>query len=229
MGASSPISLSRGFRFLLPTLGPAVPGVNGDVRIALLNAPARVLGGIVFGSEVAALPPRPRPRSRLAAGGGSSKMWLSSDGRPAARQGIRIPQDCGTARRRVFPCRRVRRPRRVLRHLARQPFGTRRAARRPAPRAHGNRSPSARHVAPRPGVRHAGRCARQARFPAPGVSPGRWWYAPVRALPRMWRTVPLRCVDRLGCSCAARHWFGTRRCRHSPGSSSRLRRPQATT
>ena len=36
-------------------------------------------------------------------------------------QGIRTPHMCGIARRRVFPCRRLRQPRRVLRHLARQP------------------------------------------------------------------------------------------------------------
>ena len=35
--------------------------------------------------------------------------------------------------------------------------------------------------------------------------PGRRWHAPVRALPRTWRTVPLRCVDRLCCAVAARH------------------------
>ena len=49
----------------------------------------------------------------------------------------------------------------------------------------------ARHVAPRPGSRHAGSCpAGAGSLPRPGGPPGRRWYASVRALPRMWRTVP---------------------------------------
>ena len=47
---------------------------------------------------------------------------------------------------------------------------------------------------------------------------------PLRALPRSWRTVPLRCVDRLCCCFAARHWCSSRCCYHTPGSSSRQRR-----
>ena len=60
----------------------------------------------------------------------------------------------------------------------------------------------ARHVAPRPGSAHAGMFFQPAQFPAP-AAPGRRWYAPTRALPRAWRTVPLRCVDRLCCAAAA--------------------------
>ena len=49
----------------------------------------------------------------------------------------------------------------------------------------------ARHVAPRPGSRHAGSCpAGAGSLPRLGGPPGRRWYASVRALPRMWRTVP---------------------------------------
>ena len=74
---------------------------------------------------------RPRAASR---GRGRIQKSSSCDGRPGVRQDIRIPAPkCGTARRRVFPRRLMRRPRRVSRHLARQPFGTRRAARRPIP------------------------------------------------------------------------------------------------
>ena len=94
----------------------------------------------------------------------------------------------------------MRQPRRVSRHLARQPFGTRRAARCPSPGHDRDRSPS--------------RTTRRATtwFPPRRVSPGRrglpaprrppWpsWYAPLRALPRIRRTVPLRCVDRLCCA-----------------------------
>ena len=63
----------------------------------------------------------------------------------------------------------------------------------------------ARHVAPRPGSRHAGLPGRHA-LSVPRRPPWPSWYAPLRALPRIRRTVPLRCVDRLCCSSAARHW-----------------------
>ena len=81
----------------------------------------------------------------------------------------------------------------------------------------------ARHVAPRPGSRHAGLPGRH------GLS-APWrpsWPSVVRLPPRAttnWATVPLRCVDRLCCSSAARHWGSTRCCHHTPGSSSRQRR-----
>ena len=49
----------------------------------------------------------------------------------------------------------------------------------------------ARHVAPRPGSRHAGSCpAGAGSLPRLGGLPWPSWYASVRALPRMWRTVP---------------------------------------
>ena len=62
----------------------------------------------------------PRPRH-----GGRERVGsvFSSNGRPGTRQGVRTPhRGAAIARRRVFPCRHMRRPRRVLRHLARQPF-----------------------------------------------------------------------------------------------------------
>ena len=67
----------------------------------------------------------------------------------------------------------------------------------------------ARHVAPRPGSRHAGALARQARGPsralaallAVGGTP------PPRALPRMWRTVP---CDASSTAYAAALQHGTR-------------------
>ena len=113
----------------------------------------------------------------------------------------------------------------LSRHLARQPFGTRRAARCPSPGHDRDRSPS--------------RTTRRATtwFPPRRVSPGRHGLPaprrpplavggtlPLRALPRSWRTVPLRCVDRLCCCFAARHWCSSRCCYHTPGSSSRQRR-----
>ena len=73
-------------------------------------------------------------------------------------QGIRTPHKCDIARRRVFPRRRMRQPRRVFRHLARQPSA------RSAPCG------SARHFAPRPGAPPRRGVPRPARSPAPGGS-----------------------------------------------------------
>ena len=72
-------------------------------------------------------------------------------------QGIRTPHVCGIARRRVFPRRRMRQPRRVFRHLARQPSA------RSAPRD------PARHFAPRPGAPPRRSVPRPARSPAPAA------------------------------------------------------------
>ena len=66
------------------------------------------------------------------------------------------------------------------------------------------------------------RQARPLRASAPPLAVG--GTLPARALPRIWRTVPLRCADRLCCCFAARHWCSSRCCHHTPGSSSRQRR-----
>ena len=84
----------------------------------------------------------------------------------------------------------------------------------------------ARHVAPRPGSRHAGSCpAGAGSLPRLGGLP---WPSVVRLRPRATANVAygaLRCVvDRLCCCVAARHWRSSRRCFHTPGSSSRQRR-----
>jgi len=146
----------------------------------------------------------PRPRSRPGAKRGS----LSSNGRPGTRRGVRTPHlraampvdayslavSCG-GRRRVF------------RQRARRPCSAR-AAPRAAP-------PGARRGFPVPrDASHHGPAAATPVFPASRVSArcgllAVGGAAPIRALPRMWRTVPLRCVDRLRCSVAAWHWVVT--------------------
>ena len=113
----------------------------------------------------AALPPGTASAAPGGRGRGSSRvaqfLW-------ATRCPSRHPdpaQPCGIARRRVFPCRPVRRPRRVFRHLARQPFGTRRAAR--CPSCGHDRDPSRSRATRRATTRGPPRpaVARQTRFP----------------------------------------------------------------
>ena len=85
----------------------------------------------------------------------------------------------------------MRQPRRVSRHLARQPFGTRRAARRPSLRTRQGPLP-----VPHDTSRHDLVPATPVKPGRRGVPPAPWrpswpsWSASVRALPRMWRTVP---------------------------------------
>ena len=83
----------------------------------------------------------------------------------------------------------------------------------------------ARHVAPRPGSRHAGLPGRRA-FSAPRRP---YWPSVVRFPPARYHEVgvpvPLRCVDRLCCCVAARHWRSFSLPLSTPGSSSRQRRP----
>ena len=63
-----------------------------------------------------------------------------------------------------------------------------------------------------------------------GVPPAPWrpsWPSVVRLPPRATANVAygaMRCVDRVRCCVAARHWRSSRRCFHTPGSSSRQRR-----
>ncbi len=123
-------------------------------------------------------------------------------------------RSCGNARRRVFPCRLLRRPRRVLRHLARQPSA--RAAPRAALFRHGGVPPPARCVAPR---LFTATPVPRLRVSAPCGFPGRWWSAPIRALPRTWRTVP--CDASTAYAAALRH--GT--CRHRGVTPSRRALP----
>ena len=150
---------------------------------------------------------------------------LSSNGRPGTRQGIRTPHPgaalpvdayslavaCGSrgVSPDIWPAS-LSAP--AVPRVARLPDTTGTAPR------------PARHVAPRPDYRHAGRLPGRHGLSAPRRSSWPLWYAFVRTLPRIWRTVPLRCVDRLSCSFAARHWVSTRCCHHTPGSSSRQRR-----
>ena len=197
--------------------------VKDHVLSDMLNADGGIVSGavrlLVVALEIGAgwsIGARPA----TAPGGRGRVQWmLSSYGRPVARQGIRIPHHrCDTARRRVFPCRRMRQPRRVFRHLARQPFGTRRTVRCPS-LGHDRVLPvphdTSRHDLVR---RHAGvaPAARRSACIAALLAVGR--YAPIRALPPMWYTVPLRCVDRLCCCVAARHWVSTQCCHLTPGS-----------
>ena len=52
---------------------------------------------------------------------------------------------------------------------------------------------------------------------------------PIRALPQLWRTVPLRCVDRLLLRCCSMRHLGTPlRCLHNAGHFVRQRHPRAT-
>ena len=100
----------------------------------------------------------------------------------------------------------MRQPRRVSRHLARQPFGTRRAARCPSLRTRQGPLPVPHDTSRHDLVPATPVCPAGALSPAPRRPPWPSWYAPLRALPRIRRTVPLRCVDRLCCCVAARHW-----------------------
>ena len=85
----------------------------------------------------------------------------------------------------------MRQPRRVSRHLTRQPFGTRRAARCPSLRTRQGPLP-----VPHDTSRHDLVPATPVKPGRRGVPPAPWrpswpsWSASVRALPRMWRTVP---------------------------------------
>ena len=59
-----------------------------------------------------------------------------------------------------------------------------------------------------------------AAIPRRRGSPGRCWHAPVRALQRTWRTVPLRCVDRLLLrNRSGGTWGARRRPSHDAGPS----------
>ena len=102
----------------------------------------------------------------------------------------------------------MRRPRRVSRHLARQPFGTRRAARCPSLRTRQGPLPvphdTSRHdLVPATPVCPAG----AGSLPRLG---GPSWPSVVRFRPARYHEVgvqvPLRCVDRVRCCVAARHW-----------------------
>ena len=102
----------------------------------------------------------------------------------------------------------MRQPRRVSRHLARQPFGTRRAARCPSLRTRQGPLPvphdTSRHdLVPATPVKPG----RRGVPPAPRRPP---WPSVVRFPPARYHEVgvpvPLRCVDRLRCCFAARHW-----------------------
>ena len=152
----------------------------------------------------AASPRRSRPAAATAAGSGRGS--LSSNGRPGTRQGVRTPHlRAANARRRVFPRRLLRRPRRVFRQLARQPCSAR-AAPRVARLRHDGVSPSRAvrrttiHLPPR---RFPRRCAfpRLAAFLAVGG------ITPIRALPRMWRTVP--CDASTAYAAASQHGTGS--------------------
>ena len=103
----------------------------------------------------------------------------------------------------------MRQPRRVSRHLARQPFGTRRIARCPSSRHDRDRSPSrttrraTTWFPPR-------RSARQARGPSRALAA--LLAVMVRLRPRATANVAygaMRCVDRVRCCFAARHLVST--------------------
>ena len=132
-----------------------------------------------------------RARRRVKRPGPAYGLVLLGD--PALPAGSPDPAtSCGMALRRVFPCRRMRRPRRASRHLSRQPFGT------PASCVAPNRDTTSDRsaVAARPRATacchlHA-RLIRQAR--AVSRAPqrnGRRGYAPIHARPR--RGVPCPC------------------------------------
>ena len=108
-----------------------------------------------------------------------------------------------------------------LRHLARQPFGTRRAARCPVPRARQGSLPATRDTS-----RHdlitaeTPECPPAARFRASRL-PDRRWYRPRPRVTATWRTVPLRCVDRptLHTVAAVGTWDTLQRPSHNAGPS----------
>ena len=103
-----------------------------------------------------------------ATGDGSQKSLVLMGGpAPFGASGPRT-QECDTAHRRVFLRRLVRRPRRVSRHLARQPFGTRRAARCPVSRARQGSLPVTRDTSRHDlTVAETPECSPAARLPAP--------------------------------------------------------------
>ena len=174
------------------------------------------------------MPRRPRRPAAAIAAGSEARGSLSSNGRPGTRQGVRTPHlSCGNARRRVFPCRLLRRPRRVFRHLARQPV-------RHAPR---RALPLLRHdgVLPVPrDASHHGLVRRHAGFP--GIArfralrlPGRWWCRPHPRATADMADRALRCVDRLRCSVCSlalgRHRWVTPSRRALPSRPCRAWRP----
>ena len=136
-------------------------------------------------------------------------------------QVVRISQRvAASALRRVFPCRRMRRPRRVSRHLSRQPFGAPAAVRCPGSGYDiGSLLCHARDLAPRPvAICTPDNFVRPARCPRAAAQWPLWSRPPSRATAR-WRPVPLRRVDRTAAR-LRRGTFDTIRCLLTPDTLS---------
>ena len=172
---------------------------------------------LCFGREKRA----PRPRERPGA------VVLSFAGRPGTRQGSPDPAPwCGIA-----PLTRIPLPSHAaaaaclatsgppaIRHPPRRALSV-------SPDTTGTAPRPARHVAPRPGSRHAGRPAGAGSLPRLGGPPGRQLYA---SPPRATTKLAYRCLCDASTDYAAALQRGTGAasiCRfHTPGSSSRPRR-----
>ena len=156
------------------------------------------------------------PRPRRAAG--EPVEELSCDGQSVPCQAGRPDSAtrCGVARQRVFPCRRMRRPRRVLKTPVPPAFGTPAAARCPDT-GHdiGSLLCHARDLAPRPvAFCTPDRSSGPRGYRAPQRN-GRRGYAPPSRATATWRSVPLRRVDRSAARLRRGTW-DTFRCHLTP-------------
>ena len=205
------------------------PGVTDNVPYRRARrarrSPCRSSGIVSSRWESARLPLWTRP---AAARGGRGRVRWFAQFLCATRCPSRHPdpaQPCGTARRRVFPYRLVRRPRRVYRHLPASPSAP------AAPRVALSPGTKGSLPVPRDMSRHDPRSA------APGCSPGRRAFRALAALPAVvgmplsarYRGHGVRCLcdasTALRCASQPRHLCPALWCCHlTRGSSSRQRR-----
>ena len=127
------------------------------------------------------------PRPLEAAGSGT--CVFSSNGRPGTRRGVRTPHSRAAMPVDAYSLAVSCGGRGVSSDIwPASLFGTRRAARRPSSGTTGIAPRPARCVAPRSFCRHADFPALRVSAPCGFLAVG--GIAPIRALPRMWRTVP---------------------------------------
>ena len=156
--------------------------------------------------SAAALPLRPHPAAAIAAG---SEAWsLSSNGRPGTRLGVRTPHLRAAMPVDAYSLAVSCGGRGVSCDIWPASLSARAAPRAALSRARRGSPRPARCVAPRSIRRHAGfpaHCAfpRHAAFLAVGGA------APIRALPRIWRTVPCDASTAYAAAFAAWHWVVT--------------------